>query len=73
MLKFVDKVLELEGETLTIYLMIPDEVLSVKFVMLHFWNWRRLILNRFSGKLEFTEWLISAWVPIDRILIAFHQ
>lgn len=36
MLKFVDKVLELEGETLTIYLMIPDEVLSVKFVMLHF-------------------------------------
>jgi len=36
MKKFADKFLELEGESLTIHLMIPEEVLSVIFVVLHF-------------------------------------
>lgn len=35
MTKFAAKLLEVEGETSTTHLMIPDEVWSVKFVMLH--------------------------------------
>lgn len=40
MAKFTDKLLELEGETLSIHLIISDEVLSVKFIMLHFRYWK---------------------------------
>lgn len=36
MRKFADKLLELQGETSTICLMIPSDVLPIKLVILHF-------------------------------------
>lgn len=45
-----------------------NKSLNVTFLKL-----QRLILNRLSGKLGFLEWLISACVPIGRMLVSSHQ
>lgn len=59
--------------TLTNHLMISDDVFFSKIWKVTFLKLERLILNRFSGKPEFIEWLISACVPIDRTLVSSHQ